>query len=605
MKKSLFICLLIILFLASCNDSEKPGIKLHSILEHEYETVEVVKEATCTEEGIRKLICACGAYIEEKTPIKAHSLEWTTDVEATCTESGLSKGVCSVCGYEEQKSIAALGHEYTWSIAEEATCTTDGVYLGKCSCGDTVSKTLEATGHVFDESTTVKIAATTSKEGSVSNICLNCSEEQFLKIMKVPSVTRNMGMLTWEKISGADGYNVYIDDKLYADVGDVSKFNVPLDIDATYLIYVEAYSNNSDYCSKSDKSNVVVVTVKHDPTNLQAGLGTDFEGFNSNNHTLKNEFLEFYGNFGDGVVEIIKENGQTFAKLLPTTNSLKSTITHEANPEILKAGTYVISMDVKLGSDNKGTLSFGIFNGENWIPEYTQIDIANANKDQWTKVSCEYVLEANQSGYANLDIAYVTTELATNNFILIDNISISLKGEEANFESERNYNFDENFTRLLNKSGWKSDGTNNVIYNEEDSIENSVVTVDGNSVFKAYTSKGKCTSVNFKGNKNIATAGVYELTIKVKGGPDANRLGSIGIRLFGKSFKVVDVRFSGVENITSTEWTTLKLTFTVKETKITDYVNIDFYVYTNNDENSSVDNYLLVDDISVYKINIQ
>ena len=128
-----------------------------------------------------------------------------------------------------------------------------------------------------------------------------------------------------------------------------------------------------------------------------------------------------------------------------------------------------------------------------------------------------------------------------------------------------NYNFDENFTRLLNKSGWKSDGTNNVIYNEEDSIENSVVTVDGNSVFKAYTSKGKCTSVNFKGNKNIATAGVYELTIKVKGGPDANRLGSIGIRLFGQSFKVVDVRFTGVENITSTEWTTLKLTFTVKE----------------------------------------
>ena len=67
MRKIIFI-LFICLFLVSCG-KDKNAVDMHNFFEHEYEKVEITKEATCTEYGIRKLICSCGATIEEKTPM--------------------------------------------------------------------------------------------------------------------------------------------------------------------------------------------------------------------------------------------------------------------------------------------------------------------------------------------------------------------------------------------------------------------------------------------------------------------------------------------------------------------------------------------------------
>ena len=606
MKKSIFI-LFICLFLVSCGKDKGATDERHNVLQHNYEQVEIIKEATCEDYGVRKLICSCGATIEEKTPMIEHSFEWNIDKQATCTESGLKKGICSICGEEKSEVIVALGHEYVWSVVKEATCTDEGLAVGICSCEDTISNTVEATGHSFDESTKVTVAATTQREGSTSNACLNCGEEHVLKIMKTPSIVRNMATLTWEKVPGADGYNIYIDNQFYADLGNVLKFNVPLDKDLTYLFNVEAYSNDDEYIYLSEKSSGLTVEVKQETTNLQKGLGTDFERFNKS-YYINGVWIEKYVNFGGGQVIIMNEDNNGFAKLLPTENSATSTITHEANLKILKVGTYVISMDVKLGSASDGTLSFGISDDLASLWEEKQvIDISSANQEGWTTVSYEYTVDAVLQGtYAHLEIEYAALLPGNDNYILIDNIKINTKGSSTNLESKNNYDFENLYKRLLTTPDWKSDGYNNVIYVSDDDLENSIVTIDGNTVFKAYSSKGKCSSANFKGNTSIATAGVYRLTIKVKGGPDANRLGSIGVRLFGEnSFKVVDVRFDGVEKVNSEEWTTLELTFVVNATKNTTFVNIEIYAFTHNDENSSPDNYVLIDDISVYRIDIK
>lgn len=608
MKRNLILLVVFVfLFLVSCEQNNEIKDNFHNILDHEFVQVETIKEATCTETGIKKLSCSCGATIEEKIPMIDHSFEWNVEKEATCAEPGIKKGVCSVCNKEEMEAIVALGHEYVWSTVE-ATCTEPGYTTYTCSCGDTyIADEVPAIGHSFVDETIVTVSATTTREGSVTNACLNCGEEHVLKIMQTPVVVRNLATLSWEKISGADGYKVYIDNEFYADLGNVSKFNFPLDKDAIYSINVEAYSSNPEYCELSEKSEAVSVDVKHDTINLQHGLGTDFERFNKT-YYLNDVWIQNYANFGNGQVLVMKEDDNAFAKLSPTNKSLLSTLTHDASVKILKAGTYVFSMDVKVGSAIDGAVSFRIYDGKTWTWDKAQvIDISSANSQDWTTVKCEYVIDADLVGdYAHLEIYYDALVVGNDNYIMVDNIKISTKGSSKNLESGNNYNFDHFYEKMLSTSNWKSDGKNSVVYVSDDSLENGFVTIDDNTVFKAYTSFAKCTSVNFKGNPSIATEGVYELTVRVKGGPDANKLGSIGVRLFGdNSFKVVDVRFDGVENINSEKWTTLKLTFVVKQTKVTDYVNIEFYVYTNNDEDSSPDNYLLVDDLSVYKINIQ
>ncbi len=59
----------------------------------------VTKEASCTEEGEKQLVCSCGKVIETKTIPFAHIEEKIPAVSATETTAGLNSGVkCSACG---------------------------------------------------------------------------------------------------------------------------------------------------------------------------------------------------------------------------------------------------------------------------------------------------------------------------------------------------------------------------------------------------------------------------------------------------------------------------------------------------------------------------
>ena len=91
--------------------------------EHTYGDWKTVKNATCTEEGLKERTCSCGA--KETLPIEPIPHSWKA---ATCE----SPKTCSNCGKTEG---SALGHSWT-----EATCTspktcsrcrkTEGGFLG-------------------------------------------------------------------------------------------------------------------------------------------------------------------------------------------------------------------------------------------------------------------------------------------------------------------------------------------------------------------------------------------------------------------------------------------------------------------------------------------
>ena len=168
----------------ACGDVDTRVIpKLSESHTHNYSgTEEIIREATCTEEGRKKVYCTepeCGAFVEEVIPMKAHMPgEWETVKEATCAERGIKQKTCTVCGTViETEELEKLPHTYgEWEIITEPTCTESGVESAVCEvCGETRVRAVEALGHDFKEWEVVTPATCTEKGEEIS-ICTRCQE---------------------------------------------------------------------------------------------------------------------------------------------------------------------------------------------------------------------------------------------------------------------------------------------------------------------------------------------------------------------------------------------------------------------------------------------
>lgn len=169
---------------SACHKTETRRIpKLSETHEHDYTgKVEIIKEATCIEEGKKRVYCTepeCGEFIEETIPLAAHTPgEWVTVKEASCSEEGLQQKVCTVCNaIIEEKKVEKLPHTYgEWTIAKEATCTELGVETAKCTvCGETGVRSIEPLGHDLTEWEVTK-KATCTEDGKESAECIRCGE---------------------------------------------------------------------------------------------------------------------------------------------------------------------------------------------------------------------------------------------------------------------------------------------------------------------------------------------------------------------------------------------------------------------------------------------
>lgn len=609
-QKLKHILISVLLCCCSCNQANAG----HNLQEHEFNKIEIVKEATCKETGIKVSKCECGASIEEVIPMQAHSYEYEVIAEATCTNVKQEKGVCKNCGDIQIKNGSLVAHNYKWTTKVEPTCTTNEVLEGTCECGAKTLQEKAPLGHLFGEYETI-VEPSTTNEGLAKAICANnCGESKTLKVLKTPTVSRKGIKVSWNKVEGAEGYYVYNQGKLLADVKDASFYNLPAIDNKIYSIEVEAYTNNELYFKNSKKSSKIQTIVSLG-NNIQANAGTDFERFKDFDKPKQLTALldadNIYANFSTGEVIALKDEKQNACvKLHPTANDSYATLTHAADVRTLKAGTYVISMDVKLGSEADGQLSFGFYDGVSWAPGYrTSLDISKANTQDWTNVFYEYTLSADKTGtYSNLDIGYCGVTNSTNNYVLIDNIKIIDKATEKDVNVDRNNNFEGFFS--FSNPGWYNGGSGaGIVYVSKESVENSIMKTktDDNKdtvAFKAYSSDQKGASVAFKGSKTIATEGDYKISIKVKLGPDAKNVGPIGFRMHSNtsSFKVVDHTFNGIENANGENWTVIDTVFNVKQTIAVEWINIEVWTFTHNDEIQSPDNYVLIDDLEIYKV---
>ncbi len=149
---------------------------------HSYTQTEIAP--TCTEDGYVIYECtACGdTYMEKGEPATGHKEIVDKAVEPTCTKSGLTEGShCAVCQevIVEQKTIPAKDHTVEIIKGTPATCTENGITDGKkCSvCGEILEaqKEIPATGHTVTVAN--KKEATCTEYGySGDKVCSVCNE---------------------------------------------------------------------------------------------------------------------------------------------------------------------------------------------------------------------------------------------------------------------------------------------------------------------------------------------------------------------------------------------------------------------------------------------
>lgn len=149
---------------------------------HAYGDWVIVKEATCTEEGLRTQTCAnCGDVIEEVLPKVDHTWnEGEVSKQPTCTEAGERTFTCTVCGDTKTEVITATGHAWSdWEVKTPATCETEGQEERHCTnegCTEVEFKVIPALGHDLKEEI---VKEPTCGETGLKNVtCSRCDYKE-------------------------------------------------------------------------------------------------------------------------------------------------------------------------------------------------------------------------------------------------------------------------------------------------------------------------------------------------------------------------------------------------------------------------------------------
>lgn len=160
--------------------------------EHDWDnaTVEIVKEATCSEAGKKLFTCECGETKAVAIPMIAHTPEDIPAVEPTCKTVGYTAGKkCSECGtvLEAPVEVPVDLTKHVWGdvvVVKAATCEDAGEGLKVCSeCKTSESVVIPAIGHDWGE-WEITTAATVDKDGEETRVCKNDATHKETRTVK-------------------------------------------------------------------------------------------------------------------------------------------------------------------------------------------------------------------------------------------------------------------------------------------------------------------------------------------------------------------------------------------------------------------------------------
>ena len=210
---------------------------------------EVIQEAvapTCTEDGWTEgSYCeACGEVFAEQTVIGAlgHELtDWQIVKKATCTEKGQRRLDCNRCDYFETEEIPATGHNYK-SVVTKPTCVAQGYTTYTCHCGNSfVDNYTPATGHKMGQWTMVTKPAP-GRAGQERRDCDRCDHFETRSV----AYQGNALVLTGEDLTKQK--EVWIEGMPYPVItaGDIKYVELPTEKDCILVTYTYQNANNPD-----------------------------------------------------------------------------------------------------------------------------------------------------------------------------------------------------------------------------------------------------------------------------------------------------------------------------------------------------------------------
>ena len=147
--------------------------------EHSWNSGEIIREATCTKDGIKKITCTvCKETKIEIITQKVHTIVRDEAIPATCKETGKTAGShCSVCNTVIQAQETIPKTEHSWdagTIVEEASCTEEGIEKITCTvCGESKTEKVAPAGHIVVKDEAIEATCTTNgkTEGSHCSVC--------------------------------------------------------------------------------------------------------------------------------------------------------------------------------------------------------------------------------------------------------------------------------------------------------------------------------------------------------------------------------------------------------------------------------------------------
>ena len=180
----------------------------HTVIDGECSHVadeKVIKEATCSEEGVVQKTCEnCGYVWTESIPVKEHTYETYSESVDTCNEKYDMETVkCSVCGTVKSRTMKMYYASHDYEFKEHKTlptCTGEGEDVYECKkCGAEKTESVAALGHGETELRNVR-QATCIEDGYTGDLCCKVCGEVVVK----GSVIKGVHDLKPEKIEEKD-----------------------------------------------------------------------------------------------------------------------------------------------------------------------------------------------------------------------------------------------------------------------------------------------------------------------------------------------------------------------------------------------------------------
>lgn len=180
----------------------------HTVIDGECSHVadeKVIKEATCSEEGVVQKTCEnCGYVWTERIPVKEHTYETYSESVDTCSEKYDMETVkCSVCGTVKSRTMKMYYASHDYEFKEHKTlptCTGEGEDVYECKkCGAEKTESVAALGHGETELRNVR-QATCIEDGYTGDLCCKVCGEVVVK----GSVIKGVHDLKTEKIEEKD-----------------------------------------------------------------------------------------------------------------------------------------------------------------------------------------------------------------------------------------------------------------------------------------------------------------------------------------------------------------------------------------------------------------